>query len=162
MITQEELRKELTYDPETGVFEWFVFHGRTGGSLRADYSNGKSYRIVRCKGRSMPAAHAAWIYTRGEIPKGLVIDHIDGNPANNRLDNLRAITQKENGQNRSRRGYGEYGVTGVAPLKSGKWRVHGVVDGRVKWVGTFATLEAATAFSHQWRFDNYSGYVGRD
>lgn len=35
----------------------------------------------------------------GEIPEGMVIDHIDGNTKNNSLDNLRCVTPKENCNN---------------------------------------------------------------
>ena len=37
----------------------------------------------------------------GEIPKGYDIDHIDGNPKNNTLSNLQAISHKENIQKRN-------------------------------------------------------------
>lgn len=37
-----------------------------------------------------------WETLVGEIPPLLTIDHIDGNPANNRLDNLQLVTQSEN------------------------------------------------------------------
>ena len=37
------------------------------------------------------------------IPPGLEIDHIDRNPGNNRIENLRAVTRKENCNNRGRR-----------------------------------------------------------
>lgn len=40
-----------------------------------------------------------WETFNGEIPKGMQIDHIDGNPKNNNLNNLRCVTAKENCNN---------------------------------------------------------------
>ena len=37
-----------------------------------------------------------WEVFNGPIPEGYDIDHIDGNPKNNNLDNLQAITHREN------------------------------------------------------------------
>ena len=40
---------------------------------------------------------AVWLYTYGEVAK--VLDHIDGDPTNNRISNLRAVTGSENNLN---------------------------------------------------------------
>lgn len=40
-----------------------------------------------------------WQTFKGEIPKGMVIDHIDGNRGNNKLENLRMVSQSENVRN---------------------------------------------------------------
>lgn len=40
-----------------------------------------------------------WETFNGEIPEGMVIDHIDGNRSNNALSNLRLVTQSENMNN---------------------------------------------------------------
>ena len=37
-----------------------------------------------------------WTIFKGEIPEGMEIDHIDDNPRNNKLDNLRLVTREEN------------------------------------------------------------------
>ena len=50
--------------------------------------NGKPIRLYRHR--------VIWYYFNGEIPTGLQIDHIDCNRKNNRLDNLRLVTPKEN------------------------------------------------------------------
>lgn len=37
-----------------------------------------------------------WVWYNGAIPKGLVVNHKDYNTANNKIDNLELMTQKEN------------------------------------------------------------------
>ena len=37
-----------------------------------------------------------WAYHNGKIPEGKVINHIDGNKSNNRIENLQAVTYSEN------------------------------------------------------------------
>lgn len=46
-----------------------------------------------------------WETFNGEIPDGMVIDHIDGNRSNNALSNLRLVTQSENMNNAQRNGH---------------------------------------------------------
>lgn len=40
-----------------------------------------------------------WVAANGPIPEGYYIDHIDGNPLNDSLDNLRLALPKENSRN---------------------------------------------------------------
>lgn len=47
-------------------------------------------------GKKILVHRAVWEAFNGPIPEGLEIDHIDGNPQNNSLDNLQAISHKEN------------------------------------------------------------------
>ena len=55
--------------------------------------------MVNKKRVSINTARVIYEAFRGEIPAGFEIDHIDGNPSNNAVYNLRAVSHKENMQN---------------------------------------------------------------
>ena len=52
-------------------------------------------------------------------PHGLVVDHINIRPWDNRLENLRIVTQKINNQNKSISSNNTTGVTGINKMKVG-------------------------------------------
>lgn len=99
-ITATELRDYLIYDPKTG---WFF--KRTGRD-----SHGYSYICI--KGASISAHRLAWFYMTGSWPKG-VIDHVDGNPTNNKFSNLRDVTFTQNIWNRKKPKNNTSGFKGV-------------------------------------------------
>ena len=45
-------------------------------------------------------SRVVWILMNGDIPEGMVIDHIDRDKNNNKIDNLRVVTQSDNNKNR--------------------------------------------------------------
>lgn len=76
--------------------------------------------------------------------RDLVVDHIDGDPFNNRRSNLRAVTHAQNCQNRkvpadNKSGY--RGVSWFTPMNA--WRVQVMVDGHRTLVGFFKDLHEA-------------------
>lgn len=68
---------------------------------------------IQIKGKSFQVHRIIWILVNGEIPNGYVIDHIDGNPFNNKISNLRCIKSGHNTQNAKRRKDNSTGKTGV-------------------------------------------------
>ena len=73
-----------------------------------------------------------------DIPKGLVVDHIDRNKLDNRRKNLRIVTQKENCQNMSSKPSNKSGVPGVFfDKRAQRWRAQISKNGKTTHVGIF-------------------------
>jgi hypothetical protein len=76
-------------------------------------------------------------------PKGMVVDHIDGNELNNRRSNLRVCTVSQNHQNR-RRTWGRSRYKGVCFLKKrNKWKAEIMVNRKHIHIGCFDEEEEA-------------------
>jgi hypothetical protein len=104
-------------------------------------SNG--YAASRIKGRV--------IYLHRFImnaPAGVGVDHIDGDKFNNRRENLRIASQRQNAQNRARHRQGASGYKGVSlRADTGKFTAHITVDYKKRNLGCFTTpVEAARAY----------------
>jgi hypothetical protein len=133
------LKAEFVYSPSTGAITRKTDGGRafatvvSGGYLNGKW-NGKCYKAHR----------VAWMLHFGAEPD--VIDHINGNPADNRLENLRSVTLSDNQHNRKLSKNNRSGFLGVCwHARSGKWRAAGWVDGRHRTIGQFSALEDAIA-----------------
>ncbi len=101
MLTIERAREVLAYDPETGVLTWKVSLAPRGpvGAV-AGYSDPRHRgRIhLRVDGKLYLAHRIIWLLVYGQWPV-VVLDHIDGDPSNNRLSNIRAATAQQNSFN---------------------------------------------------------------
>lgn len=88
-----------------------------------------------------------FLYHYGYLPK--LVDHINGDPFDNRIENLREATASENGGNRRKINdslTSKY--KGVSLNKTGKWRAQIVLNYRKLYLGLFDTqIEAAKAYN---------------
>jgi len=114
--------------------------GRPAGSPVGGSGSGGYRRITTTIGKrnfSLAEHHVVIMLTTGaRIPKGMVVDHLDGNRANNRIENLRIVTQQINGSN-SCKTYGELGLRGLSRFRN-KYRVS--IDG--EYLGLFESAQA--------------------
>lgn len=146
-ITLEELRQALNYEPDTGIFTWRkspVNRAKIG--TMAGTTTPKGYVRIVINRKPCFAHRLAWLYVHGVWPKQQV-DHINGNPADNRIANLRDCTNQENNQNRRVvRGISKY--MGVSFHKrTSTWTAKIKQNGKTKNLGHFATEdEAAEAY----------------
>lgn len=154
----------LTYDKETGLISWRVDlgAGRPCAGAEAGCITSDGYRRIMLNGASYLSHRIAWALTHGSWPAGQ-IDHIDGCRTNNRIANLRDVTNSTNQQNlkRARRNNRSgSSVPGVCWHKaSGKFKVNAQREGKTITIGRYATLPEAEAASLAYRRGNYEGFT---
>jgi len=148
------LRLVLNYDPDTGEFRWRQrdndksFNSRHAGIAPGTMTASHGYRsigVTLSKGHKHYLAHRlAWLYHYGEWPK-YVIDHLDRNPQNNSVTNLKDVTTAENNKNK-RQNTGESKMKGVQRARN-KWTSTGYLNGVTYRFGNFSTIEEASEAS---------------
>lgn len=148
MQAREQLIADWSYDPDTGLFTRIRAAGRHGchkvGTV-AGTSTSHGYVVIRIAGVLHGAHRLAWLYVHGEWP--LVIDHINGDRADNRLCNLRNVSQKENTQNLQRAPVtSKSGLLGAHRFgRQKRWSARIRIDGVSVRLGLFDTPEEAHA-----------------
>jgi len=140
VVSIEELNELFKYDHKTGLLT-YRSDGRNAGTT---YRNrGQRYSHVMIK-RKMYKCHriVIAIFT-GKWPNGIV-DHINGDGADNRIENLRETDLEGNAQNRRLNKNNKSGIRGVNwKADSEKWRVRIQFRGKRILVGDYKTLTEA-------------------
>lgn len=144
-LTAQHARSLLEYDPETGHFKWSKKTARrTSQGAQAGTVSKEGYVSIMIMYRAYKAHRLAWLYVHGTWPTA-PIDHINGDPGDNRIANLRLATPLLNTQNNRRaRVNNQSGFLGVAQVKGG-WRSQISVGRQRIELGTYATPEQAHA-----------------
>ena len=145
----EELRRSFVYDEELGEVYWNIRKKKVVFGSRAGTANkgreGVYRRIITCGRRRFREAVVIWVLKTGEFPPdGMVVDHINRNPLDNRWVNLRLATHSQNQQNKVLPVTTLKGVS----FKAGKnrtkpWRARIHVGRREISLGVYATREEA-------------------
>jgi len=144
-ITASRVLELLDYNPETGNFTWKINRrGRRQAGMSAGCIHPNKYVRISIDYRLYNAQRLAWLFITGKWPDKL-IDHIDGNPSNNRFTNLRECDHIQNGANRKMSSANKSGYKGVSKVKAtGKWGAWIKVAGKSKNLGShFNTPEEA-------------------
>lgn len=113
-------------------------NGRKRAGERVGYICRKSgYVRFRHATGNLYVHRLIWELFNGAIPDGMQIDHINGDRADNRIENLRLVTQQSNLRNARMRDSNRTGITGVTRLPSGRFRARIGDKGRTIYLGNF-------------------------
>jgi hypothetical protein len=155
-IPIERLRQRLKYDPETGIFQKIRRNGALGAVVTGNAT--EDYLTLTVDYVDLRANRVAWAMAHGKWPDG-VIDHRNGNRKDNRISNLRDVTNAINAQNRVRQNLRRVIdlPMGVYPAGSGKFEARICIGGKKTHLGRFTTPEEAAAAYLKFRRENCPG-----
>ena len=142
-MTPQEVRTVFAYTPENGRLLWNIATCKTQtGDVAGGLANG--YMQVKYKQRKYMVHRIIWCYVHGDWPKQM-IDHIDGDRSNNRIENLRDVSNAKNQYNRhSLNKNNSTGHMGIMYRKRGDaYIVQITVLGAKKYIGYYKHLPDA-------------------
>lgn len=145
-----ELREMIHLDQDTGRMFWKPrqntiagWNERCAGKETFTRTDRKGYKVGTLLNRHAKAHHVVWALTKGEWPSGIV-DHIDGDKANNRPENLRLASASQNNFNCKAYRNNKSGLKGVSWHSArSKWIAQIAANGRNRLLGYFETKEDA-------------------
>lgn len=137
MISQQRLRE--LYDYKDGS----LFFKESGIEHKATpITNAHRYARLVVDGKAYALHRLIFLHCYGYLPK--IVDHIDNDRTNNKIENLREVTQQQNCLNRVTHKNSKSGIKNVYFVtRMKKWCVAMTVQSKRKIIGYFEDLELA-------------------
>jgi len=138
IITQKRLKEILHYNPETGIFTWKIRQARSKVSVGdAAGCKTKGYTRIKINGKLYSSHRLAWLYVYGVFPVNQ-LDHINHARSDNRIENLREVTNQENHKNVSKHKRNRSGVNGIHwNSRDSNWKSGIMSNGKAIFLGNF-------------------------
>lgn len=151
MFSKQLLRHLFDYDAVSGRLIYRANRGKWSnkGKPAGDIGNNGYIRISIC-GKRFLLHRLVWTYHNGDIPDGLVVDHLDRNPLNNQIENLRVATTSQNVRNKGLFKTNTSGYTGVHKNNNcSTWYANIWDQNKLIYLGSFPDFEGAKAARQQ-------------
>jgi hypothetical protein len=153
---KEKLLTDFTY--RDGNLYWNVNRSRMKVGDLAGAIDNKGYRVVSWNSKSYKVHRLIFMMFYGYVPK--FIDHIDADPSNNRIENLRPTTTSQNLCNTRIRVNNTSGVKGVSWHKpTSKWQVKISIDGKDTHLGLYDSIDQAKQIADAARVKHHGDFA---
>ncbi|WP_420917555.1 HNH endonuclease [Pseudomonas protegens] len=142
-MTAEIARDLFNYDEGAGLLTWKRSRGRAIAGVQVGALHHTGYWHTYIGKKTYLVHRIIWLMSYGEWPEGQ-IDHVDGNPQNNRIENLRSVSNQQNSRNRRLKVSNKSGVPGVYwEKRSGRWCAQISTSNGRKHIGYFDSISGA-------------------
>lgn len=133
------------------------FSDKPAGTLK---NNG--YIFITFDKKKIAAHRIVFALSFNLDPYPFFIDHIDGNPRNNKPSNLRLATNADNNRHQTKLNKNnKTGYRGVYLHSCGKFVAKLKLNDKSKYLGLFATAKEAGNAAKKFRLENYGDFFGK-
>lgn len=157
MQIAQDVLKEL-FEYRDGKLFWKISKtpikiGKETGTI-----NSTGYKCTTVNKKTYLTHRLIFLYHHGYLPE--MVDHIDGNPLNNNIENLREADKYQNQYNAKKRSDNKTGVKGVHICPTtGKYIANIRLDGQRIYLGSFLDLQSAEEIIKQTRLNFHKEFT---
>jgi len=152
-----EIAKSL-FDYQDGFLVWKKSFGTIKSGAQVKSVSNRGYVVVQVAKKRYLAHRIIWLLMYKQMPT--MIDHIDGNKTNNKIENLREVDNTLNHWNEKKRSTNKSGHKGVWWHKqSERWEAACRVSGKQKTIGRFIRIQDAIKAVKTFREKEHGQYA---
>ncbi len=156
LLTQSYLNEVLEY--KDGLLYWKVDKKKTKPGQPAGRTKANGYCEVKLDGKLYGTHRLIFMMVHGYLPR--IIDHVDGNPSNNLINNLREASHAQNMRNSQRPKNNTSGFKGVYfDKRNSNWIAQCVVDGNKFHLGSFKDIHDAAIAVTSFREEHHKEFA---
>jgi len=141
---EDSIRKQIEY--KEGKLFWKSHSNSTLIGKECGHDAKIGYRVLKFNSKNYLAHRIVWLLNNNSWPpEGKMLDHINGDTLDNRIENLRLVNYGQNALNKKFYANNKSGARGVHwDAQSKKWKAQIKFNKKVKSLGRFDTVEEAS------------------